>query len=150
VKLEKGHYVRIFQKPLTIEDFEGVATLIKKISEDELSETWKVKFDKERKHSIRKIAKYQDLDFDQWKVNMTVVLRNLRADVRLEDQKLCPGAINNYGDSKIENGDCDNCYFYMGCNTDEYSENNPAYPGNTLRGCCWKLLLIEKGILPKN
>lgn len=141
--LEKGRYIRIFQKPLTMEDFEGNARLVEKISEDELSERWKVTFNEEKEIVERIIAKYQDLNWDDYKLNMRVVLINRRADVRLADVEKCPGPIDSYGNKKLETGDCNNCYFFMGCHTSP----DKAFVGVVMLGCCWKLILIKKGFL---
>jgi len=71
-------------------------------------------------------------DFKLWEENMTVILVNQRADVRLYDSEPCP-------DKGIK-GDCSRCDYYMGCDTD-YVE---PYVGNTMRGCCWKRVLNKE------
>lgn len=42
--MEKGDRVKIFQKPFTEEDFEGIGKLLKKEQEDEEMEYWYVQF----------------------------------------------------------------------------------------------------------
>ncbi len=56
-KFSIGDIVRIYQKPLTEEEFEGNAVLVSFISEDKITETWEVKFPNDVRFYRRKIKK---------------------------------------------------------------------------------------------
>ena len=55
-KLKKGQKVRIYQKPITHEEYEGIATLVKFVSETEQDESWMVRFRNEESTYQRLIS----------------------------------------------------------------------------------------------
>ncbi len=55
--LKKGQKVTVYQDPVTCEKKEGLATLVKKEREDDLCETWQVRFNSERNAYARQINK---------------------------------------------------------------------------------------------
>jgi len=53
--LREGNVIPIYMKPRTEEDYEGVATLLARISEDATTEKWLVRFKAENNKVIRTI-----------------------------------------------------------------------------------------------
>lgn len=47
--MKKGDLVKVYQKPFTQDGFEGRATLMKRIKDDDVMEYWEVRFKDEPK-----------------------------------------------------------------------------------------------------
>jgi hypothetical protein len=65
MKLEKGQLRKIYQKPVTMEDYEGTALLVKKEerSDEDGLELWLVRFDPEEPTYPRWVSEKSEVDF---------------------------------------------------------------------------------------